>query len=69
MQVNTISLDSVLGMLTSLSADNKKWLADKLYEQVEATHTCELDEALKAAHTEKLYSADSIEQLMKDLMK
>lgn len=69
MQTNTISLDSVLGMLTSLSVDNKRWLAEKLYEQVDASCKCELDEAIKAAHTEKLYSADSVEQLMEDLVK
>lgn len=29
---NVISLNSILGMLEALSADNKKWLASKLIE-------------------------------------
>lgn len=31
----TISLDRILRLLTPLSSSNKKWLADRLYEQVE----------------------------------
>lgn len=31
----TLSLNSILNMLTPLSMSNKKWLADRLYEQVE----------------------------------
>lgn len=30
----TISMDSVLEMLRPLSGDDKKWLADKLYEDI-----------------------------------
>lgn len=32
----TIPIDSILGMLLPLSYDNKKWLADKLYEDIQA---------------------------------
>lgn len=31
----TLSLNTILSMLTPLSMSNKKWLADRLYEQVE----------------------------------
>lgn len=31
----TLSLNSILSMLTPLSMSNKKWLADRLYEQLE----------------------------------
>lgn len=31
----TLSLNNILSMLTPLSTSNKKWLADRLYEQVE----------------------------------
>lgn len=30
----TISLKNILSMLTPLSTSNKKWLADRLYEQI-----------------------------------
>jgi hypothetical protein len=30
----TISLDSVWNMIQSLSIDNQKWLADKVYEEI-----------------------------------
>lgn len=69
MRENTISIHSVLAMLSSLSTDNKKWIADRLYEQVVSEKECELDKALKAAHTEKLFHAEDVEQLMADLMK
>lgn len=68
MQGNTLSIDSVLAMLTPLSNDNKKWIADKLYEQVESDHEVELDKAIKAAHTEDLHHADTVEQLMAGLL-
>ena len=32
----TIPIDSILGMLLPLSYDNKKWLADRLYEDIHA---------------------------------
>ncbi|MBR6187594.1 MAG: hypothetical protein IKQ59_01365 [Prevotella sp.] len=32
----TIPIDSILGMLLPLSYDNKKWLADRLYENIHA---------------------------------
>lgn len=69
MQEDSISIRSVLGMLATLSADNKKWIADRLYEQVASDKVCELDEAIKAAHTGKLYHADNVAELMADLMK
>ena len=31
----TLSLESILQMLQPLSADNKRWLAEKLYEEAE----------------------------------
>ena len=30
----TVSMESILNLLQSFSDDNKKWLADKLYEQI-----------------------------------
>ena len=30
----TVSLDSVWNLIQSLSIDNQKWLADKLYEEI-----------------------------------
>lgn len=68
MQGNNISINTVLGMLTTLSSENKKWLADRLYEQVSQSKRNELDEAIDAAHTGKRYHADTVEQLMADLM-
>lgn len=32
----TLSLNTILNMLAPLSVSNKKWLADRLYEQVES---------------------------------
>ena len=32
----TLPIDSILGMLLPLSHDNKKWLADRLYEDIHA---------------------------------
>lgn len=31
----TVSLDSVWNMIQSLSIENQKWLADKVYEEIE----------------------------------
>ena len=30
----TVSLDSVWNLVQSLSSDNQKWLADKIYENI-----------------------------------
>lgn len=34
-----ISLESILNMLKPLSANNKKWLADRLYEEISEKET------------------------------
>lgn len=44
----TLSLNTILEMLAPLSASNKKWLADRLYEQVEQPQTAEIDPDIKA---------------------
>lgn len=63
----SIPIQSILNMLTNLSDSNKRWLADKLYEQVKSAEMCQLDKALHEAHTGKLYHADTVEELMKGL--
>lgn len=68
MQGSNISINAVLGMLTTLSNDNKKWLADRLYEQVGQSRRAEIDEAIDAAHASTLHRAETVEQLMADLM-
>jgi len=66
---DALSMNALLDMLSTLSDNNKHWLADKLYEQVGACKECELDEAIKAAQSGPLYTATSIEQLMADLVR
>ena len=39
MTQTSISMESILALLTQFSYDNKKWLADKLYEQVSEEYT------------------------------
>lgn len=48
---------------------NKKCITDRLYEQLESSDSCELDKAVQATHTEQLNHADTVEQLMADLMR
>ena len=65
----TISMDSILKMLSSLSINNKKWLADKLYEEVSNKEKkCELDKAIEAAHNQPLKKVDTVDELMADLL-
>lgn len=42
---------------------------NSMYNQIKSEEVCELDKAIKATYTEKLYRADTVEQLMADLMK
>ena len=37
----TVSLEGILQMLRPLSADNKRWLADKLYEESRENAPCQ----------------------------
>jgi hypothetical protein len=65
----TLSMDSILKMLSSLSINNKKWLADKLYEDVAGNEKkCELDKAIEAAHNKPLKKANTVGELMTDLL-
>ena len=65
----TLSMDSILKMLSSLSINNKKWLADKLYEEVSSKEkTCELDKAIEAAHNQPLKKVSTVDELMADLL-
>ena len=62
-------MDSILKMLSSLSINNKKWLADKLYEEVSSKEkTCELDKAIEAAHNQPLKKVSTVDELMADLL-
>lgn len=42
MEKNVISMESLFDMLKSLSDDNKRWLAEKLMENVSVVNTKEL---------------------------
>jgi hypothetical protein len=65
----TLSMDSILKMLSSLSVNNKKWLADKLYEEVSSSEkSCELDKAIEAAHQKPLKKVNTVDELMADLL-
>ena len=37
----TLSMESILQMLQSLSADNKRWLAERLYEESREEVPCQ----------------------------
>ena len=49
----TLSLESILDMLQSLSADNKRWLAERL---IESTHDTKEEERLTPYTMEELHA-------------
>lgn len=66
---NMISLDTIFDMLKPLSSDSKRWLADKLYNEIaKEKKICELDKALEEAHNASLYRFDNVKDTMKALM-
>lgn len=72
MRSNTISMNDILGMLSTLSIDNKKWLADKLNEEVAKEtsnlYDCGLDEALDDVRKGRVYKASSTEDMFKKIL-
>lgn len=72
MRSNTISMNDILAMLSTLSIDNKKWLAEKLNEEVAAetssSYECGVDEALDDIKYGRVYKASSTEDMFNKIL-
>ena len=54
----SVSLEGIWILLQSLSRDNKKWLADKLYEDI--SHTCAPAHELSFPHIASDYKPNPV---------
>ena len=66
----TISKEALWELISSMSNDNKRWLAEKLRddEGVVAKKRCGLDEALEDVKAGRVHTAESTEDLFKQIL-